>query len=724
MSFITDLINKITNFRVKVGDKLNTLKNQIGQLNSLTTNDKTSLVEAVNEVNRKAVVHDGTLTLGTGNGLSGSGSFAANQQGNSSVEFKINDETISKINNGQTAYNSIGLPLSNLQTSDKTSLVEAVNEVNNIQIGGRNLILNSKSLEGRTDSYGGLTTAVIPLSIKLDKDKEYIFTYKNNNDIPRAEINTITLRNASGETIQEIQTIGDGSETIFKVNIDGVVGIAFYSVWKNAFFSFRELMLTSGNKIVDWTPAPEDQVSDWNETDSTKHSFIKNKPTIPTVNNGQLTLSTETGLSGSANFTANQAGESTFSVAVASTHKLPTITEWNALSTQTLSNSTSNLVVSNTVQRAALTGDVTAAQNSNATTIANSVVTHAKYQNIATQRILGRGATGTGNVQELTLGANLTLSTAGVLSATDTNTTYTAGNGLTLSGTAFSVNYGTAAGTSAQGNDARINNGQTAFNSLANYVLRTNLNNRSGLLSSVTGGSDFYYSPSTDPDKPIGVQDGAFISMSYDSGNWYSQLYNDWRNNEWYVRSKNSGTWNSFKKLIHTGNISSELSGYVPTSRTITINGVTQNLSANRTWTVPDTVTRLRGTESGTYTSGDLTLLAGANTAITQSGANITIASTNTITAQAFYESSLRKYKTNIKSYEESALEVIKNIEIVTFDRTDSDIKNKIGVIADDSPSEILNEELDAVDLYKTVFVLAKSIQELNAKIKELEKQK
>ena len=695
MPFITDLLSKVTNLRIKIGDKLNILKREIGQLNSLTTNDK-------------------------------------------------------------------------------TSLVGAINEVNNIQIGGRNLILNSKSLEGRTDSYGGLTTAVMPLSIKLEKDKEYIFIYKNNNDIPRAEINTITLRNENGETIQDIQTIGDGSPTIFKPNVDGVIGIAFYSVWKNAFFSFRELMLTSGNKIVDWTPAIEDQVSDWNETDSTKHSFIKNKPTIPTVNNGQIALSTGTGLSGSANFTANQAGGSTFSVAVANTHKLPTITEWNALSTQTLSNSTSNLVVSNTVQRAALTGDVTAAQNSNDTTIANSAVTHAKYQNIATQRILGRGATGTGNVQELTLGANLTLSTAGVLSATDTNTTYIAGNGLSLSGTTFgqtlttsgtgtfvtgvtqttngfqinlgtppntdttytgsnginvagtviSPTYGTAAGTIAQGNDARINNGQTAFNSLGNYVLRTNLNNRLGLLSSVTGGSDFYYSPSTDPDKPIGVDDGAFMSMSYDSNNWYSQLYNDWRNNEWYVRSKHSGTWNSFQKLIHTGNISSELSGYVPTSRTITINGLTQNLSANRTWTVPDTVTSLRGTESGIYTSGDITLLAGANTTITQSGANITIASTDTITAQAFYESSLRKYKTNIKPYEESALEVIKNIEIVTFDRTDSDVKNKIGIIADDSPSEILNEEHDAVDLYKTIFVLTKAVQELNAKIKELEKQK
>ena len=46
---------------------------------------------------------------------------------------------------------------------------------------------------------------------------------------------------------------------------------------------------------------------------------------------------------------------------------------------------------------------------------------------------------------------------------------------------------------------------------------------------------------------------------------------------------------------------------------------------------------------------------------------------------------------------------------------------NKIGIIADDSPKEFLSEELDAVDLYKTVFIQAKAIQELNAKNLELE---
>lgn len=97
-------------------------------------------------------------------------------------------------------------------------------------------------------------------------------------------------------------------------------------------------------------------------------------------------------------------------------------------------------------------------------------------------------------------------------------------------------------------------------------------------------------------------------------------------------------TFNSSTKVFGTrtnGQIISDLnlsSNFVPTSRTLTINGTTFDLSANRTWNIPDndTITRLRGTTSGTYTSGDLTLLAGSNTTITQSGANITIASTNT----------------------------------------------------------------------------------------------
>lgn len=64
-------------------------------------------------------------------------------------------------------------------------------------------------------------------------------------------------------------------------------------------------------------------------------------------------------------------------------------------------------------QRAALTGDVTASANSNATTIANDAVTYAKMQNVsADTRILGRAVgAGAGDVTELT-GAQVAAITA------------------------------------------------------------------------------------------------------------------------------------------------------------------------------------------------------------------------------------------------------------------------------------------------------------------------
>lgn len=54
------------------------------------------------------------------------------------------------------------------------------------------------------------------------------------------------------------------------------------------------------------------------------------------------------------------------------------------------------------LQRAALTGDVTASAGSNATTIANDAVTNAKAANMATSTIKGRVTAGTGDPQDLT----------------------------------------------------------------------------------------------------------------------------------------------------------------------------------------------------------------------------------------------------------------------------------------------------------------------------------
>jgi len=69
------------------------------------------------------------------------------------------------------------------------------------------------------------------------------------------------------------------------------------------------------------------------------------------------------------------------------------------------------------IRRSALTGEVTAAAGSNATTIANDAVTFAKIQNITPARILGRTTGGSGDVEELSAGTGITITGSQISSA-------------------------------------------------------------------------------------------------------------------------------------------------------------------------------------------------------------------------------------------------------------------------------------------------------------------
>ena len=537
MPFINNLLLGITNLRTKAGEKLNSLYADIGVKNNLTTANKSNLVGAVNEVNAKFIPYENAIK-----------------------DADLNNKSLNNVNNIDTK---------NLKINTLNGILKTINGVVSIA----------------TPQVDYLTS----VDLSAYATQVWVNSQGFLKSVPIASASTLGIIKVG----TNLSISGDGTLSSNYINTTYSDGNGIKLVGTQ--FSMEVSVNGSGNTITDITQTA-DGIS------ITKANVVNY--TLPTATAsvlGGIKVGTNLNIDGNGILSSTDTN-TTYSVGAG-------LTQSGTIFSLPVTTNGSGGVVTNVTQ------------NANGITITKGDVSGYTLPT-ATASVLGG----------IKVGSNLSIDGNGVLSATNTVTTYTAGNGLTLSGTTFSVNYGTAAGTAAQGDDARINNGQTAFDSLGNYTLRTNLNNRLGLLSSVTGGSDFYYSPSTDPDKPTGVDDGAFMSMSYDSGLWYSQLYADWRNNEWYVRTKNSGTWNSFQKLIHTGNISSELSGYVPTARTITINGVTQNLSANRTWTVPDTVTRLRGTESGTYTSGDITLLAGANTAITQSGANITIASTDTNT--------------------------------------------------------------------------------------------
>ena len=114
---------------------------------------------------------------------------------------------------------------------------------------------------------------------------------------------------------------------------------------------------------------------------------------------------------------------------------------WTKIDNQsgtTYTGSTSVLLNGTSFERAALTGDVTATQNSNTLTIANDAVTYSKMQNVSTNNvILGRATSGSGDVEEITLGTGLTL----------TGTTLTANGDLRLVNTSSHITQDAGVGS-------------------------------------------------------------------------------------------------------------------------------------------------------------------------------------------------------------------------------------------------------------------------------------
>lgn len=85
----------------------------------------------------------------------------------------------------------------------------------------------------------------------------------------------------------------------------------------NGTLCFAKQTFTSGGSFnpSDWDmPDFTQEQADWNEDDSTAKSYIKNKPTIPTVNNGTLTI--QKNGSNVATFSANTATNTTANISV------------------------------------------------------------------------------------------------------------------------------------------------------------------------------------------------------------------------------------------------------------------------------------------------------------------------------------------------------------------------------------------------------------------------
>lgn len=139
-----------------------------------------------------------------------------------------------------------------------------------------------------------------------------------------------------------------------------------------------------------------------------------------------------------------------------------------------------------TFKRAALTGDVTASADSNATTIANDAVTYAKIQNVsATDKLLGRATAGAGDVEEITCTA-FARTILDDADAAAVRTTIGAGTG---SGTVTNVS-GTAPIASTGGATPAIslNDAGVTFAKIQDLAASTLIGRRSGAGTGVSEG--------------------------------------------------------------------------------------------------------------------------------------------------------------------------------------------------------------------------------------------
>ncbi|WP_426291986.1 hypothetical protein ACN9ML_18300 [Dyadobacter endophyticus] len=173
---------------------------------------------------------------------------------------------------------------------------------------------------------------------------------------------------------------------------------------------------------------------------------------------------------------------------------------------------------------------------------------------------------------------DFTSAARGVLSASN-GVSYNSSTG------AFSLTYGTAAGTVAQGNDSRILNGQIAYNRWISTP--TNYSDINTITAAGVSGWG-----NTAVNRPASF--GSILTFVGNSstgdlvaGAWMSQILSA-TSGDWWVRYGQTGTlyqvWTSKQFNIASYATIASLTGYVPTSRTVTINGVTKDLTANQDW--------------------------------------------------------------------------------------------------------------------------------------------
>ena len=107
---------------------------------------------------------------------------------------------------------------------------------------------------------------------------------------------------------------------------------------------------------------------------------------------------------------------------------------------------------------------------------------------------------------------------------------------------------------------------------------------------------------------------------------------------------------------------------------------------------------------------------------------NFTYVSANDIMTPSLTQTSLESIKKNISKFNKNATEIINNADIYEYNlKSDADTDKKmIGFVIGDNyktPNEVIDKNGQAVSLYSAIAILWKAVQELSARVEQLEKE-
>lgn len=213
--------------------------------------------------------------------------------------------------------------------------------------------------------------------------------------------------------------------------------------------------------------------------------------------------------------------------------------------------------------------------------------------------------------------------------------------------------------------------------------------------------------------------------------NWDDVLTNGWYMGNSATNSPTTGWYLGEVLVHHAGWVTQTLHGFTGDSETDSKRyRRSRNNSIWGSWyRIYDTATEIGGMITSSVLSTGVKipnlnadLLDGYNTSTSDTASTVVIrTSIGQINATSFNATSKREAKENIIGFDESALSILSNVDIVKFNyKVDQEKELKIGFIADDTHEYLASKDHDKMDMGNTMGLLIKAIQELEQEIIEL----